>query len=91
MIDRFRDEGDKKYSGGFDFYSQWLFQYFHDLTLYEDIESVYHTRKSEHHILTRKCDSLRSFLLPVKHYHVTHEDDDKPFKINYHRCNLFVR
>ena len=42
-MDEYWNRVDKPYSGGFDFYPQWLFQYYNELPLGEAIESAYLT------------------------------------------------
>ena len=61
------------------------------MPLGEAIESSYLTLKSEQHRLIPKYYNPRSFVLLVKQYHVTYEDDDKPFKITCQYCNGFLR
>ena len=41
MLDEYWDEKDTPYSDDFDFWPDWLFQYYNELQLVEDIES-YH-------------------------------------------------
>ena len=71
------DEIDTPYVDDFEFYPEWLFQYFNELPLGEDIESAYLMWKTEKHRLTTKCDILRSLVPLVNHYFVTMEEDDK--------------
>ena len=75
-LDEYWDEGDTPYSGDFDFFPHWLFQYYDELTLVETIESDYITWKSEQHRLTPKYEILRSLAPLVKHYNTTLEEDD---------------
>ena len=56
----------------------------------EAIESYYIAWKPEQHRLIPKYYNPHSFVLLVKQYHVTYEDDDKPFKITCQYCNGFV-
>ena len=47
--------------------------------------------KLEQHRLTPKYFILRSFVLQVKHYHVTYVDDDtEPLKITCQPFNVFT-
>ena len=45
--------------------------------------------KVDQHILTPKYDISHSFVPLAKHYHVTYEEDDKPFKNTCQKCNGF--
>ena len=46
MVDEYWDERDTPYSDDFEFYTEWLFQYFNELPLGESIETAYLTWKS---------------------------------------------
>ena len=46
--------------------------------------------KSEQHRMKPKYYIIRSFVLLVKNYFVTMEEDDNQFKITCKRCNGFV-
>ena len=61
------------------------------MPLVESIESAYIMCKSEQHRLIPIYDILRSFVLLVKHYLVTMEEDDNQFKINCQCCNGFLK
>ena len=90
MLDEYRDKEYTPYSDDFDFWPDWLFQYYNEQPFVESIESDYITWKPEKHSLTPKYDILSSLLLPVKKYFVTMEKDDNQFKITCQRCNSFV-
>ena len=47
ILDEYCHEGDTTYQSSFDFYLQWLFKYFNEITIGENIESTYSTWKSE--------------------------------------------
>ena len=47
MLYKYWEERDITYSYDFDFWPEWLFQYFNELTLYEAIESAYILGKQE--------------------------------------------
>ena len=83
-------EVDTPYSGDFDLCTGWLFKYYIELTLGEDIESSYLTWKPEQHILTPKYYIMCSLVPLVKHYNVTIKEDDNQLKIRYQRFNGFV-
>ena len=89
MVDEYWDERDTPYSDDFEFYTEWLFQYFNELPLGESIESAYLTWKSEQHRLTPKYDILSSLVPLLKHYILMGEEDNQ-FKITFQCCNGFV-
>ena len=68
MLDEYWDERDTPISDGFDFWPDWLFQYYNELPLGEDIESAYLTWKAEQHILTPKYNILCSLVPLVQHF-----------------------
>ena len=70
------------YSYYFDFWPDWLYQYFNELTLGESIESNYITWNPEQHILTPKYDIMSSFGPLVNHYYVDLKDNDIELKKN---------
>ena len=90
MLYGFWGEIDTPYSDYFYSWSEWLFQYYNELPLYEDIESTYLMWKSEQYRIIPKYYILSSLLPLVKHYFVTLEDDDNKFKINCQHSNGFV-
>ena len=61
ILDEFWNELYTPYSGDFDFWTQWLFQYYYELPLGGAIEMLYLTWKSEKQRLTPTYDILSSF------------------------------
>ena len=80
MLDAYWDEEDKTYSGGFYFWSDWLFQYYNEIPLGEAIKSAYLMWNSKHHRLTSKYDILFSLVSLVNKYSVTMEEDENQSK-----------
>ena len=71
MLDGYWDKDNPPDSGDFDFYPEWLFQYYNELTLDEYTEIAYLVCKSEQHRLTPKYDIMHSLVPLVKHYNMT--------------------
>ena len=90
MLDAYWYEKDTPYSDDFDFWPDWLHQYFNKMLLGETIESAYLPWKSEKHRLTPKYDILSSFVLLVKNYFVNMEEDSNKLKINCQQYNGFA-
>ena len=90
MLYKYWDERDKSFSGYFDFWPQWLFQYYNELPIVESIEIVYLTWNPEQQILISKDEILRPLVPLVKHYNVTVDEDDEKFKITCKCCSEFV-
>ena len=80
MLDEYWDERDTPYSDDVLFWSEWQFQYYNELQIFEDFGSAYLIWKSEQHRLTPKYDIMHSLAALVKHYLVTMEEDDNQTK-----------
>ena len=59
MFDKYWYERNTPYSDDFEFWHQWLFQYFNEMPLGEAIESADLMWNSEQHTLTPKYNILR--------------------------------
>ena len=70
----------------FNFWPQWLVQYYNEQTLGKANESVYLKWKSEQPKLTPKYEIFRSFVPLVKQQHLTLVNDDK----NYSKLTVNV-
>ena len=90
MLNGYWDEKYTPYSYNYDFQLDWLYQYFDELMLGEDLESFYLTWKSEQPRLTPKYDIMHSLVTLVKHYFVTMEEGCDLLKITCQWCNSFV-
>ena len=88
-LDEYWNEGDTLYSGYFDFWPEWLFQYYNELNFGEAIESVSIVWKSEQHSITPRYDILRSLVPLLKYYTVNMEEDSDKLTVTFKLCNNF--
>ena len=85
---KYWEEEDTTYSGDFDFWPEWLFQYYNELSLGESSKSAYLVWNSEQHRLTPKYYIMTSLVPLVKYYNVTMEEYYNQFKIICKHCDV---
>ena len=91
MLDAYWGEVNIPYTSIFCFYPRWLIEYNDELPMVSSIEIFFLIWKSETHRMTPKYDILCSFVLLVKDYHVSSENNyEKATKFTCQYCNRYL-
>ena len=90
MLYEYWNEGDTLYSGYFDFWPEWLFQYYNELSLRKPIKSSYPMWKSEQYRMKPKYHILRLLMPLIKYFNANMEEYCNQFIITCQSCNVFV-